>query len=102
MTYSLLVWEIIPEDTEFYLIPNEVLDSNEYRQYLEQAHFTYINVDEYNEGLKFLNTALASKKDGIAEEGFEEYLGCFTQYKKDNDKPLKSIITTVYLSGFNL
>lgn len=98
MSYTLLVWETIPEETDFYLIPNEVADK--YRSYLEQAHHKFINAQEMNEGMAFLNTALG---DEMAEEGFCHELGTFREYKVDHHKPiLDKNITAVYLSGFVL
>jgi hypothetical protein len=100
MSYTLLVWETIPEETDFYLIPNEV--AKDYEDYLKQAHHKFINAQEMNDGMAFLNTALADE-DGVAEGGMCAYLGIFKQYKVDHKKPLlDKNITAVYLSGFVL
>lgn len=98
MSHTLLVWETIPEETDFYLIPNEV--AQKYEEYLKQAHHRFINCDNMNDGLKFLNTALGDEEP---EEGFEEHLGALREYKCDHKKPLlDKHITAVYLSGFVL
>jgi hypothetical protein len=98
MSHTLLVWETIPEETDFYLIPNEV--AKDYEHYLKEAHHRFINADKMNEGLAFLNTALG---DEMAEAGMCAYLGIFREYKVDHKKPLlDKNITAVYLSGFIL
>lgn len=97
----LLIWEEVPEDTKLYVIPNDVAEK--YRHYLTEAHGNMINHTgwENNKGLLFLNTALADQGDGVAEKGFEEYLGIFARYKVSLESPLKNQnITTVYHSGF--
>lgn len=97
MSHTLLVWETVPEDTDLYLIPNEV--ANKFQVYLEQAHHRFINCDNMNDGMKFLNTALG---DEAPEEGFEEHLGVLREYKCDKQPILDKTITAVYLSGFVL
>jgi hypothetical protein len=97
-TYTLLVWELVPEDTDLYLIPNEIAD--QYREYFVAAHNKQINCDDMNDGLRFLNTALG---EDTAEENFEDYLGLFVEYKQKKSVPLTNqLITNVYLSGFVL
>lgn len=96
--FTLLVWETIPEETDFYVIPNEV--AQKYEHFLKQAHHKFINAQKMNDGMKFLNTALG---DEVPEEGFEEHLGVLREYKCDHHKPiLDKTITAVYLSGFVL
>lgn len=98
--YTLLVWELVPEETQMFLIPNEV--AIKYEGFLRNAHGHLINAvdcDKYP-GLKFLNTALG---DEYAEPGFEEHLGVFRQYKVNMKEPLvNQHITAVYFSGFIL
>lgn len=99
MSFTLLIWEIVPENTELYYIPNGKISAKQF-EYLHQAQNKIINVDEYNDGLRFLNTALGKES---AEEGFEEYLGCFAEYKwEDKDEAItdRDPITNVFLSGF--
>lgn len=98
MTYTLLIWEVVPERTEIYLIPSDV--AKQYQRFLEEAHSRYINYDDLSEGLSFLNTALSEK---YAEGGFEEHLGKFVPYKVDTSAPLTGThITDVIISGFAL
>jgi hypothetical protein len=98
MSHTLLIWEKVPEDTEMYLIPNEVFDL--YEGYMKEAQNHFINSDNMNEGMAFLNTALGEEE---AEAGMCEYLGIFRQYKVSVKEPLlDKNITAVYLSGFVL
>lgn len=107
MNFTLLIWEMVPEKTELYLIPNDAAD--EYRNYLSQAHNRFINSDEMNDGMNFLNAALCeSKFDNGLEEPWSQHVGVFAKYKQDFGKhPLilmnaNNAIMAVYLSGFIL
>ena len=100
MFYTLLVWEEVPEDTKMYLIPNEV--ANKYRHWFEEAHGRYINRDENNDGMDFLNYALS--KDKWAE-GYpmEEHAGVLADYQVKMGSPIVDThITSVYHSDFCL
>lgn len=96
MTYTLLIWEQVPDDTFLYLIPNNLAD--QYRHFLVEAHQHLINSSEMNDGMKFLNTALSKENP---EEGFEKYQGVLLHYKTQERIEDKHI-THVYLSGFVL
>jgi len=98
MSHTLLVWEILPKETELYMIPDTI--SHLYNKYLCEAHNNFINVGKMNDGLRFLYTALA---ESDPEEGFEEYLSIFRPLKCDSTKPItRQFITAVYQSGFQL
>jgi len=103
MTHTLLIWQQVPEKTVLYLIPNDKLSEEQF-EYLHQAQNRMINVDDMNDGLRFLNTSLSNE---YAHDGFEKYLGCLMEYKwEDNseaitDRPDISI-TNVFLSGWCL
>lgn len=86
--FTLLIWEIIPEDNKLFLIPNHI--ANQYRQHFNQAQnkFSMWNGDR-NKGLEFLTEAVSD--DGI-----------FHQYLVSKEKPIVGNITSVYLSGFVL
>lgn len=101
----LLIWERVPDDTDLYIIPSEV--ATPFTKYLDEAHGKIINVDEYSDGLKFLNTALMTVEgnpDPLFEEpsepGFEEHRSIFAQYKQNSETPIVAQIEKVYLSGF--
>lgn len=103
-TYTLLTYFCIPEEERLYLIPNDAITSD-MRGWLTEAQNRFINSDDSNDGMKFLNTALSTEG---AEEGFEEHLGIFANCKVFNDHALTpttmdgGVITYVYLSGFAL
>lgn len=98
MTHTLLIWEMIPEETRLYLIPDEVAEK--YTKYLKEAHNHLINRDKMNDGLRFLNTALGTEDP---EKGFEDSVGVFAAYKVDKQYALTDQhITAVYHSGFIL
>ncbi len=98
----LLIWEENPEQIKFYLLPEE--EANKHREYLDQAHDKMINSDDMNDGMRFLNTALASHEAEVAEEGFEDYLGVWAKHQyKHTANPITGVnITKVYKSGFCL
>lgn len=98
-TYTLLIWEIVPEQTELYLIPNDVADK--YRSYLTAAHHKLINASEMNEGLAFLNAATC-KKEEYVEADWIDFACVLSQYRQDQAVPIEAEITKVYLSGFML
>lgn len=107
-TFTLLVWELVPEDTELYLIPNDVADTC--RKYLEKAHACYLNGPGWqaedkslNEGLLYLNQALSSSAEDTGQDQFVEAAGLLYKFKQDSKKPiLNTNITHVYHSGFVL
>jgi hypothetical protein len=101
--YTLLIWQTLPESTDLYLIPNDKLSEEQFK-YLHEAQNKMINADDMNDGLRFLNTALA---ENYAEEGFDKYKGCLREYKwEDNSEAITDrpwiVITNVFLSGFVL
>lgn len=99
MRYALLIWEMMPEETRLYLIPE--MEAEVYEDYLRQANGRFINADEMNDGMKFLNTALMESTEEC-EEGFEQWQGFFLPYRVESDEPIKQDIYAVYLSGFVL
>jgi hypothetical protein len=119
--FTLLVWEEIPEDTKLFLIPNEVIDSTRL-ELLKQAHNKFINQDEENDGLRFLNAALLDEKyvndDSMFDDGYtshrdggrvyrceptpKEWRCIFAKYKQDSSKVVEADITRVIISGFIL
>lgn len=107
MSYVLLVWEEIPDDMRLYLIPQEEADKHE--KYLKQAHNRFINSDDMNDGMRFLDTVLAKQEDDVPESGFEQYLGIWCNYNwyaratnKHTSPITNHTITAVYVSGFYL
>jgi hypothetical protein len=105
-TFTLLVWELVPEDTEMYLIPNDVADTC--RKYLDLAHGSYINGvgwqaedKSLNQGLLYLNQALSD--DDCGQDEFAAFKGILKGFKVDSKKPIvDTTVTYVYHSGFIL
>lgn len=100
-TFTLLVWELIPEETYLYLIPNEVADK--YKHYLDQAQNRMVNQDDLNDGMNFLIAACSQNEDDASEE-FKKYTGLFGLYRYTTmSVPITNqTINKVYFSGFCL
>ncbi len=100
--YVLLIWEEIPESTKFFLIPIEI--ANDHAEYLEEAHNKFINSDDENDGLNFLNMAVCEPGQKWDDDvPFKDCAGLFHEYLYDVTKPITGTnIKAVYLSGFVL
>lgn len=61
MSYTLLIWEEVPETTHLFLIPNDVITPAQ-RELLKQAQGRLINRDDENPGLEFVNAAVTDPK----------------------------------------
>jgi hypothetical protein len=102
-TYTLLVWENVPEKCDMYTIPND--EAEKFRQYLTLAHNKLLNYDDNNDGLSFLNVALSDQSveecEGWTECNIAQYAGIWKKYKVEPTSPLKDVVIThVYRSGF--
>jgi hypothetical protein len=104
-TFTLLIYEEVPENTNLYLIPNEV--ANSYRGHLREAHGRYINADQSNDGMQFLSNALGEPRD--SDEHWKDIAGVLREYKvakqdKDGNMPQITgvVVTDVCISGFIL
>ena len=102
MTYTLLIWEEIPENNAedpsalLFMIPNE--EAEPYRHYLTEAHGNYLNCSENNIGIEFVAQAVSTDSH---ENGMDEYIGIFKPYQIDKAKPIEdTFITHVYHSGW--
>jgi len=89
----LLIWEIVPESTDLVLIEDP---TEEQLRMLELANNTFLNSDDENEGLLYLNAALGDPEDC---EG-EEHAGIWADCKEES--PVDGPIDRVFLSGFVL
>jgi hypothetical protein len=99
-TFTLLLWELLPEDVFIYVIPNSVITEDQ-REILENSHKRIINSDEDIEDSLILNDMLAEEKKYCNSEIDEKYHCIWGQYKEECSKPLKDkVITNVYWSGF--
>lgn len=99
-TYSLLIWETVPEETDLYLIPNDVITDG-LRNVLEGAHHKFINQDDDVDNTNKVSVALTNNPE-YASEQYKQYLGLFVDYKVIDSKPVSANITNVYLTGFIL
>lgn len=98
-TLTLIVYELIPENTKLFLVPNSEITAKQ-REWLKESHNKFANCDDYTDALQFLNAAI--NKEG-ADEGFESFQGCFLPYEQGKDDPITNVqITSVYLTGFVL
>lgn len=112
VTCTLLIWVVMPEETQLYLIPDDVVEP--YRSFMEEATGDYMEYGkEPSDGLQFLNAALAPNNDETRSyyngelERFKQYVGLFLKYKLPannywSNKDTKDSISTVYQSGFFL
>jgi hypothetical protein len=99
-TYTLLIWELIPEETHVYLIPNTVAEN--WRGELRNANHSFLNNDVETYGMSFLNAALCADRTCV-DEGHKDVAGIFASYLQPKNWQLEDkLITHVYLSGFVL
>lgn len=106
MSHTLLIWEMVPEETRMYLIPNVVL-TEEHIAFLNEAQGHMISGTDAtdNNGLQFLNQALSDEE---WVDGFEQYRGLFRKYEVPTDENnrlpalVNQTITRVYFAGFIL
>lgn len=68
-SYTLLVYELIPECTKVYLIPNREIDE-EALQVLTLCNYRYLEADDYSgeayDALNAMNSALSNNPDAVA------------------------------------
>ncbi len=102
MQYTLLVYSLIPEETNFYLIP-QTEETKEILEIVEQAHGTIGNsFDKENRATHILCDMLAQKGEYCSNTVPKKFRRCLNQYKQDMKKPLISNITKVINAGFFL
>lgn len=101
---TLLVYVRVPEKFDFYLIPNEDIQKNNWLSLMKEAHNKFANTDDFNDGMAFLNEAvsLESKENDICfVSDRPEWRCCFAKYKVADDVMLDYMhITRVVFSGF--
>lgn len=124
-TYTLLIWEEIPENTSLYLIPNNIL-SEEQAALLKDANGKVINCNDQCDSLDFLNVALVEEKykddekywanfscgGGWSTNMLQENKCIFAKYKVGDRESnslcprgfaiLRPKITDIVMSGFAL
>ena len=105
-TFTLLIWEEVPETTKVVLIPNETLDEGD-RAVLRTAHGHLINsvglTPEQNRALDCLNNALCLKEEYL---GPEHPVGTrwamrWKDFIHDQKTPIEGkMISAAYIAGF--
>lgn len=112
-TVTLLIWELVPEEVKFYLLPQEVVDLHQ--GLLDMCNNKYINhvdtPDALTDELMLINWAVTSEEyveeawqtEGITER--ELSLGAqWLQYEYTDlpNLPEDTVINKVYRMGFLL
>ncbi len=105
-TYTLLIFELHPEDIKLYRIPNSEID-DEARAVLELAHGEYVGLrntsEEIEEAICKLNVALSENEESWDPGIDKRWHGCWSAYFIPNKMRIKNtMITSVYLTGYVL
>lgn len=108
-TFTLLVWEEVPETTKLYLIPNSTLDAEDHTT-LKTANGNYINGGTDNDdgaetALDCINNALCEDAKYLDDDhpAGSKWAQRWKDYEQGKDKPIEGVIVThVYVCGFLL
>lgn len=100
---TLIIYEMIPETTQIYLVPDKVITA-EQRDFLKQAAGQLINADDDNDGMQFLNNALAPKLEHCSSEAPDEWKTIWAKYLiEDKSVVLSPLnVTSFVWTGFVL
>jgi len=108
LTYTLLIWEEIPESIKLVLIPNDVLGKNDLKIF-RQVHGKYINSTETSKAdekaLDRINNALCSVPEHLGKDHpiGSKWAMRFKDYIRPNEVPIEDEnITRVFRMGFFL
>src|ERR1700733_10285836 len=94
MKTTLLIWELLPEETHLYLIPNDVIteDMRALMRIANNRFFGAYGEDAARKGLDFLNYALIPEDEadeGIFPDNYpDELKSIFAAYKIENNNPM--------------
>lgn len=103
-SYTLLVYNQIPDYLDFYLIPNKEITGHQLILLIE-AHDKLVNSDDVNSGMEFLMAALCEKEENCNPDVPKEWHCVWNKYKVTNPLHLSSLtgtISRVIKSGFIL
>lgn len=105
-TFTLLIWEEIPESIKLYVIPDANLDDDD-RKVLEAVQGNYINevglTDEEHDALNCINAALTENPEHLPKEHpADSKWACRFQDYKQEMGPLGVVISRVVQCGFLL
>lgn len=91
--YVLLIWQIIPEDIELYLIPLSEIDESEFSVYFEQIDHEYQNMRnscEVDDALDWVSNWLESNGEKFKVSKSESF-------KLTNSQHISHVITSGFL-----
>jgi len=107
-TFTLLIWEEVPENVSLYLIPNDDLTPEDVG-ILHKAHNNYINsvhtVARAGHALDAISNALCENPKYLGDEHpiGSRYACAWGKYKQSPDLPIQNtMITSVIRCGFLL
>ena len=89
---TLLVFELVPEESEFYLIPSDIAEKH--KDVLDDMHGKFINCHDPCPSLDFLSEMIFGE-DGISGEWRKKY-------KVNVAKPFPCNVNQVVITGFML
>jgi hypothetical protein len=92
----LLVYNQIPENLDFYLMPESDL-TEEDRKILEAINGEYVNIDEYTQEMKKADNALATKPEYTTKDCEEDWKCRWAKFK--TECPITAPISKVYEFG---
>ena len=99
MSYSLLIYEEVPENTRLFIIPNEKI-TDEQQAVLEACHNKFVNQDDQTEEMDVLAELICKEKKHCRKGATH---ACqWAGYEHSNDQPLKYTVTRIFISGFIL
>ena len=101
---TLIVYAQIPERTDFYVVPNEVITA-EQAELLELAHGMLVNGDEMNPGMDFLMNAVCDAPEHCSPESPPQWRCVWAKFKREVAPlyPLTDVqVTRIVYSGFIL
>ena len=101
---TLIIYSLVPESEYYFILPDEDL-LPEWKEMLNQANGKMANVDDLNEGMRWLMSATSSQKSDCDPEIDEKYHSCLIKYKFElskDDVEITGPFSRVYVSGFYL
>ena len=92
----LIVYETTPEGCEFYLV-----EANDFQvEMLKQCHNRFINSDDINEGMEYLNVALSEKQYLCDGDENLNHASIWVGNRLDRSEPIKGEFDLIIYTGF--
>lgn len=103
MSSVLIVYNLIPEELNFFVVPEDQL-LPDWEEHLINCHNKTCNGDDYNDSMNWLSSATVSKSEFCSEEVDPKYHCCLYPFKVklEDNKALVGPFSKVYTSGFFL